>query len=91
MSVSFDITESMLFREFDDNESSSIHCISVLHNNVTIAWKSNPEKQYIFRAKGDFAPFIRGVVRYFNPGEVSIGKLIAKARKSGDLEILDNF
>lgn len=88
MSISFDITESMLYREFTKEESSAIARISVLHNNVTIAFHSNTEKQYIFRASDDFAGFIRSVVRYFNPEEVSIGKLIAKARKVGDLEII---
>lgn len=91
MSISFDISESLLFRQFSDSESSAIHCISVLHNHVTIAWKSNTQKQYIFRASDSFAPAIRALVRDYNPDEISIGSVIAKARKSGDLEILDNF
>jgi hypothetical protein len=89
MSISFDITESMLFREFSVEESMAISCVSVLHNNVTIAWKSNPEKQYIFRASDTFAPTIRAIIRDFNPTEHSIGSIIAKARKSGDLEIIN--
>ena len=89
MSISFDITESMLFREFSMEESKAIASISVLHNSVTIAWKSNPEKQYIFRASDDFAPFIRDAVRYYNPDEYSIGSVIARARKSKDLEIIN--
>jgi hypothetical protein len=89
MSVSFDITDTMLFREFDDNESSAIHCVSVLHNNVTIAWKSNPEKQYIFRASDTYAPLIREIIRNWNPTKYSIGKEIAEARKSKQLEIIE--
>ena len=91
MSLSFSITDSMLFREFSDSESSAIHCISVLHNHVTIAWKSNPNQQYIFRASDSFAPAIRALVRDYNPDEISIGSVIAKARKSGDLEIINNY
>ena len=97
MSLSFDIADSMLFREFSVDESSAIACISVLHNNVTIAYQSNTEKQYIFKASDMFGAAIRDAIRYFNPDEISIGKLIAKARKSGDLEviniwnILDNY
>ena len=79
----------MLYREFSDIESTAIHCISVLHNNVTIAFKNNTEKQYIFRASEDFAPVIRDAIRHFNAEEISIGKLIAKARKVGDLEIIN--
>ena len=89
MSISFDITESMLFREFTKEESSAIACISVLHNNVTIAYHSNTQKQYIFRARDTFAPLIRDAIRYFNPDKHSMGSIIAEARKSGDLEIIN--
>jgi hypothetical protein len=89
MSVSFDITESMLFREFSVDESSAIHCISVLHNNVTIAFQSNTEKQYLFAASDRFIAHIRAVLTNFNPDEHSMGSIIAKARKSGDLSILE--
>lgn len=89
MSVSFTITESMLYREFSDTESSAIHAISVLFNNVTIAFKSNTEKQYIFGASDRFAAHIRAILTNYNPDEISIGSVIAKARKSGDLTILE--
>jgi hypothetical protein len=89
MSISFDITESMLFREFSVDESSAIACISVLHNNVTIAWHSKPEMQYIFRGSVSFIAHIRAVLTNFNPDEHSMGKIIDKARKSGDLEIIN--
>ncbi len=79
----------MLYRQFSVEESSAIYCISVLHNNVTVAYHSNTEKQYIFRASDIFAPVIRDAIRHFNPAEISIGKLIAKARKVGDLEIIN--
>jgi peroxiredoxin len=85
MSVSFTIAESMLYREFSDTESSAIHCISVLHNHVTIAFKSNTEKQYIFEASDRFGAHIRAILTNFNPDEHSIGSIIAKARKSQDL------
>jgi hypothetical protein len=88
MSVSFDITESMLFREFSVDESSAIHCISVLGNNVTIAFQSNTEKQYIFEGSVRFIAHIRAILTNWNPDEISIGSVIAKARKSGDLSIL---
>jgi len=64
MSVSFDITESMLFRQFDDTESSAIDSVSVLHQNVTVAYKSNPSKQYIFRASEMFGAVIRDANRH---------------------------
>lgn len=91
MSVSFDITESMLYREFSDTESSAIHCVSILHNHVTIAWKTNPEKQYIFKASDTYAPLIREIIRNWNPTEYSIGKEIADARKFGNLTIIENL
>lgn len=89
MSISFDITESMLFREFSVDESSAIHCISVLGNHVTIAYQSNTQKQYIFEGSVRFIPHIRAVLTNFNPDEHSMGSIIAKARKSGDLEIIN--
>jgi len=89
MSVSFDITDSMLFREFSVDESSAIYCISVLHNNVTIAYQSNTEKQYIFRGSDRFIAHIRALLTNWNSEEISIGSVIAKARKSGDLTIIE--
>jgi len=89
MSVSFDITETMLFREFTKEESSAIFCISVLHNNVTVAWHSNPNQQYIFQGSVRFIPHIRAILTNFNPDEHSMGSIIAKARKVGDLQQLE--
>lgn len=89
MSISFDIAESMLFRQFSDTESSAIESVSVLHQNVTVCYKSNTQKQYIFRASDMFGAVIRDAIRHYNSDEISIGSLIAKARKSGDLEIIE--
>ena len=83
--TSFTIAESMLYREFSVDESKAIHCISILHNHVTIAWKTNPEKQYIFKASDTYAPLIREIVRDWNTAEYSIGSEIAEARKSKQL------
>jgi hypothetical protein len=91
MSLSFDITESMLFREFSDEESRAIHCISILHNNVTIAFKSNKNKQYIFKSADFYSPVIRRFVRNYNKNKDSIGTFISDARKSGFLEIIKDF
>lgn len=91
MSVSFDITESMLYREFSVDESSAIHCVSVLGNHITIAFQSNTEKQYIFEATDRFTAHIRAILTNYNPDEISMGSVIAKARKSGDLEIIKDF
>jgi len=81
----------MIFREFSDSESSAIHCLSVLHNNVTIGFKSDISKQYIFRGSVKFIAHIRALLTNWNSDEISIGSVIAKARKSGDLEIINNF
>ena len=79
----------MLFREFSVDESTAIACISVLGNNVTIAYQSNTEKQYIFRGSDRFIAHIRAVITDYNSTEHSMGSIIAKARKSGDLEIIN--
>ncbi len=81
----------MLFREFTVDESSAIYCISVLGNHVTIAFQSNTEKQYIFEASDRFIAHIRAILTNFNPDEISIGSVIAKARKSEDLIIINNY
>jgi hypothetical protein len=91
MSVSFDITNSMLFREFSVDESSAIYCISVLGNHVTIAFQSNTQQQYIFEGTDRFIAHIRAILTNWNPDEISIGSVIAKARKSEDLIILNNY
>jgi hypothetical protein len=85
MSVSFDITESMLYREFSVEESSAIRAISVLGKNVTIAYHSNPEKQYIMEGSVRFIPHIRAILTNFNKDEHSMGTIINNAKKTEDL------
>ena len=89
--TSFTIAESMLYREFTLEESEAIHCISVLYNNVTIAFQSNPEKQYIYTGSIRFIAHLRAILTNFIPDEMSIGSVISKARKVGDLEIIKDF
>jgi hypothetical protein len=89
--TSFTIAESMLYRQFTLEESEAIHCISVLYNNVTIAFQSNPEKQYIYRGSIRFIPHLRAILTNWNPDEISLGSVISKARKVGDLEIIKDF
>ena len=88
MSISFTITEPMISRQFSDAESKEIDAISVLDNTVTITYKSNTEKQYIFEGSVSFIPHIRAVLTNWNPDEISIGSVIAKARKSENLSII---
>ncbi len=89
MSVSFVIDNSTSFREFTVDESSAIAAISVFGNNVTITYQSNTEKQYMFEGSVRFIAHIRAVLANYNPDEHSMGSIIAKARKSGDLCILE--
>jgi predicted Zn-dependent protease with MMP-like domain len=86
MSASFVITPSMLYREFSDTESSAIASLAVLFNGVNITYRSNTEKQYIFKGSDRFVAHIRAILTNWNPDEISIGSVIAKARKSGDLK-----
>jgi len=89
--TSFTIAESMLYREFSIDESTAIYCISVLHNHVTIAFQSNIEKQYIYEGSIRFIAHLRAILTNWNPDEISIGSVISKARKIGDLEIIKDF
>lgn len=88
MSISFTITDALISRQFSDAESKAIDAISVLDNMVTITYKSNTEKQYIFEGSDSFIPHIRAVLTNWNPDEFSIGSIISKARKSENLSII---
>jgi len=76
----------MMYREFSDTESSAIASLAVLFNGVNITYRSNTEKQYIYKGSDRFVAHIRALLTNWNSDEISIGSVIAKARKSGDLK-----
>jgi hypothetical protein len=76
---------SPVSRSFTREESSAIANIQVDHLNVSVAWHNNPAKSYEFVATEEFADDLIAVLE--SPAlEVSMGRLIDAARKSGNLQ-----
>ena len=88
MTVSFVINKAPIFRTFTVDESSAIYNIEIDSNLVEIIFHSNTEKAYAFEATDAFAAHLSSIIQSPDLGGFSLGSVIAKARKNGDLQQL---
>jgi hypothetical protein len=84
--TSFVITKAPIYRTFTIDESSAIYNIEIDENFVEIIFQSNTEKAYIFKGSDRLIPYLSEVIKSPDLLGQSLGSLIAKWRKSGDLE-----
>jgi len=66
-------------------QSSSIAFVKVEELNVTVAFQSNPDKLYTYTADAEFAQQLTQVLEADDLAGISLGGLIADARRVGDL------
>jgi hypothetical protein len=85
---SFVISKAPIFRTFTIDESSAIHNIEIDENCVEIIYQSNTEKAYAFDATSRFAVHLAEIIKSPDLLGFSLGSVIAKARKNGDLQQL---
>ena len=86
---SFAITTAPIYRVFSVDESSAIHNIEIDGNFVEIVFQSNTEKAYLFQGSVAFIPHISAIIQSPDLGGYSLGSVIAKARKNGDLQQIE--
>jgi hypothetical protein len=89
MSISFTITNAPIYRTFSVDESSAIYNIEIDENFVEIIFQSNTEKAYVFNGSNRFIAHLSEVIKSPDLLGFSLGSTIAKARKNGDLEYIE--
>lgn len=86
---SFVINTAPIYRTFSVDESSAIHNIEIDGNYAEIVFQSNTERAYVFKGSDRFLAHLKAIMASPDLLGLSLGSVIAKARKSGDLEYID--
>jgi hypothetical protein len=86
---SFTITQRPIYRTFTVEQSSAIHNIEIDGEFVEIIFQSNTEKAYVFKGSDRFIAHLSEVIKSPDLLGFSLGSIIAKARKNGDLEYIE--
>ena len=86
---SFVISNAPIYRTFTVEQSSAIYNIEIDENCVEIIFHSNTEKAYAFDATSRFAAHLAEIIKSPDLLGFSLGAVIAKARKIGDLQIIE--
>lgn len=73
-------------REFTAQESSAIARIRVENDQVTVSYQSNPANEYTYTADAEFLPSLLTVIDAPDLGGISLGGMVADARRVGDLQ-----
>ncbi len=89
MSVSFEITKAPIFRTFSIDESSAIRNIEIDEDLVEIVFQSNHEKAYAFKATSRYVVYLTEILKSPDLLGFSLGSVIAKGRKVGDLQQIE--
>ncbi len=89
MSVSFEITTAPIYRTFTVDESSAIHNIEIDQDLVEIIFQSNHEKAYLFKATSRYVVYLTEIIKSPDLLGFSLGSVIAKGRKVGDLQYIE--
>jgi hypothetical protein len=86
---SFTITAAPIYRVFSVDESKAIHQIEIDGKFVEIIFQSNTEKAYLYAGTDRMIAHLIAMLRSPDLLGNSLGATIAKARKNGDLEIIE--
>jgi hypothetical protein len=86
---SFTITTAPIYRVFSVDESKAIHRIEIDENLVELIFQSNTEKAYSFRGSDRMIAHLSAMIQSPDLLGNSLGATIARARKMGDLEIIE--
>lgn len=84
-------TLSPVFRTFTREESSAIHNLHIEHEGyVEVIFQSNTEKAYGFDSNPEFCADLVKIISYTDCAGISLGRLIAQARKNGNLVAIES-
>ena len=80
-----------VFRTFTREESSAIHNLHIEHEGfVEVIFQSNTERAYGFDSNPEFVSDLIEIISYTDCKGISLGKLIAQARKNGNLVAIES-
>jgi hypothetical protein len=86
---SFVISNLPIYRVFSIAESTAIYNIEIDKNFVEITFQGNTEKAYLFLATDRFVAHLSEVIKSPDLLGLSLGSVISKARKVGDLQYIE--
>lgn len=89
--ASFVINAQPIYRSFTVNESSAIANVEIEGDYVEISFQSNTEKAYIFNSDKKFTKHLCNIISSPDLLGLSLGSVISKARKSGELKEIENY
>lgn len=72
-------------REFTAEQSSAIARVRIEGDQVTLSYQSNPANEYTYTADSEFLTSLLQVVEAEDLGGISLGGMVADARRVGDL------
>jgi len=79
-----------VYRTFDISESSAIHNLHIEQEGyVEVTFQSNTERAYGFSASVTFCADLIDILSYVDLRGESLGRVIAIARKNGDMEAIE--
>lgn len=79
------VISAPVVREFTAEESSAIAKIRIENDQVTVAYQSNPDREYNYTADAEFLTSLLQVVDAADLGGISLGGMVSDARRVGDL------
>ena len=86
---SFVISNAPMYPSFTVEESSAIYNIEIDGNFIEIIFQSNHEKAYLFEATNRYKVYLTEILKSPDLLGFSLGSVIAKARKIGDLKYIE--
>lgn len=86
---SFVINAAPIYRSFSVDQSSAIANVEIDGNYVELIFQSNTERAYVFKGSDRFIAHLSAVIQSPDLLGLSLGSVIAKARKNGDLQQIE--
>jgi hypothetical protein len=87
--TSFTISTAPIYRSFSVDQSSAIANVEIDGDFVEVIFQSNIEQAYVFKGSIRFIAHLCAVIQSPDLLGFSLGSIIAKARKNGDLTIIE--
>jgi hypothetical protein len=87
--TSFTISTAPIYRSFSVDQSSAIANVEIDGDFVEVIFQSNTERAYVFKGSIRFIAHLCAVIQSPDLLGFSLGSIIAKARKNGDLEYIE--
>jgi hypothetical protein len=79
-----------VYRTFSIEESSAIHNLHIEREGyVEVIFQSNHNRAYGFNASVTFCEDLIDILSYSDLRGESLGRVIAQARKNGDMEVIE--